>query len=244
MRVMPRRGRGRTVGAMGTTDSVPARSGAPPALHAAKHRYAVVLTMTLVLVVFVILAPGANWSRAAAIGLEAATLVVVLATSREHRMLRRARALAVGLAAAAVVAGVAAGLIPAVAASAIAGALAVAIPLALLGGLARLVRTSGVTLQAVAGALAIYLLIGLTFAWLIGFASKLGGGPYFTQGTNGTESSRLYFSFAALTTTGFGDLTPAAAGGRALAVVEMLSGQIYLVTVIGVLVGSIASGRR
>ncbi len=53
----------------------------------------------------------------------------------------------------------------------------------------------------------------------------------------------MYFSFAVLTTTGFGDLTAATHVGRSLAVVEMLLGQLYLVTVIGVLVGNFA-GRR
>ncbi len=47
-----------------------------------------------------------------------------------------------------------------------------------------------------------------------------------------------------LTTTGFGDLSAATHLGRALAVVEMLVGQIYLVTVIGVLVGNFAGRQR
>jgi hypothetical protein len=46
-----------------------------------------------------------------------------------------------------------------------------------------------------------------------------------------------------MTTTGFGDYSPAQASGRALAVLEILSGQLYLVTVIGIVVGSFA-GRR
>jgi hypothetical protein len=45
-----------------------------------------------------------------------------------------------------------------------------------------------------------------------------------------------------LTTTGFGDLTAASPLGHALAVLEMLVGQLYLVTVIGILIGSF--GRR
>jgi hypothetical protein len=46
-----------------------------------------------------------------------------------------------------------------------------------------------------------------------------------------------------LTTTGFGDLSPASATGRALSVGEMLTGHLYLVTVIGVLVGNLAARR-
>ena len=49
---------------------------------------------------------------------------------------------------------------------------------------------------------------------------------------------------AALTTTGFGDFTPATPVGHALAVIEMLVGQLYLVTVIGLLIGNFASRRR
>jgi hypothetical protein len=92
--------------------------------------------------------------------------------------------------------------------------------------------------QAVAGALAIYLCIGLTFAWIIGLVARLDSAPYFNSGTDGTESDKVYFSFTVLTTTGFGDLTAASALGHALAVLEMLLGQLYLVTVIGVLIGS------
>jgi hypothetical protein len=54
----------------------------------------------------------------------------------------------------------------------------------------------------------------------------------------------VYYSFTVLTTTGFGDLTAATPVGQALSVVEMLIGQIYLVTVIGVLVGNFAGRSR
>ena len=56
----------------------------------------------------------------------------------------------------------------------------------------------------------------------------------------------MYYSFTVLTTTtGFGDFTPATdALGHAIAVIEMLTGQLYLVTVIGLLVGNFAARRR
>jgi hypothetical protein len=60
---------------------------------------------------------------------------------------------------------------------------------------------------------------------------------YFAQIASATSSDRVYYSFTVLTTTGFGDLTAAHGAGRALAVTEMLVGQIYLVTVISVLIG-------
>ena len=53
------------------------------------------------------------------------------------------------------------------------------------------------------------------------------------------QSQHVYYSVAVLTTTGFGDLTARTAPGRAMAVVEMLLGQLYLVTVIATLVGNL-----
>jgi hypothetical protein len=120
------------------------------------------------------------------------------------------------------------------------GVVSVAIPLALVGGLIRLVRANGVTLQAVAGSLAIYLLVGLAFAWVIALVDRIDPASY--RGAEGAGGAWVYFSFTVLTTTGFGDVTAATPLGRALAVVEMLAGQLYLVTVIGVVVGSF--GRR
>jgi hypothetical protein len=214
-----------------------------PAIAPARYRYGAVFVITLALLAFVILAPAADWSRALALLLESTALVVAIATSRERRAVRRTRAVAVATAGAVAVIGVGAGVLGAGPALALSGVLAVAIPLSLVRGLLRLVAGEGVTLQAVAGALAIYLLIGLLFAWLIGIVIDLSDATYFAGGTDGTESERAYYSLSVLTTTGFGDFTAAQPLGRALAVLEMLVGQLYLVTVIGLLVGNFATRR-
>lgn len=112
--------------------------------------------------------------------------------------------------------------------------------MAIVGGLLRLLRERGVTLHAVAGALAIYLSVGLVFASVIGFIAQVDSTPYFAQHTSGTEGDRVYFSFTVLTTTGFGDFTAATPVGHALAVIEILTGQLCLVTVIGLLIGNFA----
>ena len=116
--------------------------------------------------------------------------------------------------------------------------------MALVRGLLRLLGKEGVTANAVAGSLAIYLTIGLLFAWIIGFIGDVSSTPYFAQHAGVTEGDKVYFSFTALTTTGFGDLTPATPVGHSLAVIEMLTGQLYLVTVIGLLIGNFAARRR
>ena len=54
----------------------------------------------------------------------------------------------------------------------------------------------------------------------------------------------LYYSFTTLTTTGFGDFTAASELGRTLSVVEALTGQIYLVTVVALIVSNLRPRRR
>jgi hypothetical protein len=49
----------------------------------------------------------------------------------------------------------------------------------------------------------------------------------------------MYFSFITLATVGYGDLVPALQLGRALAVLEGLTGQLYLVTVVALVVSRI-----
>ena len=53
----------------------------------------------------------------------------------------------------------------------------------------------------------------------------------------------FYYRFVTLTTTGFGDLTAATDVGRALTITEALIGQIYLVTVVALIVTNIGPGR-
>jgi Ion channel len=208
----------------------------------AEYRYAAVLLLTLVTVVWLILTPSADWSRAVAFALQGMALVIVVGTSREREDRRRLHTAFGAVVAGALVLAVGTGVLPYWAAMTGGGVLSIAIPCALVGGLLRLVRTRGVTLQAVAGSLAIYLLVGLAFAWFIGLVAAIGDAAYFTSGSDGTVSTHVYFSFTVLSTTGFGDFTAATSTGRAMAVVEMLGGQLYLVTVLGVVIGSF--GRR
>jgi hypothetical protein len=177
------------------------------------------------------------------LALEGAALLVVVATSRERRAVRNARVRVLGVAAALAVSAVALGVIPLPAVFAANGILTLCILVALVGGLLRLVRLHGVTLQVVAGALTIYVLTGLIFAWLVSLVADVGAAAFFAQGGNGSLGDRVYYSFTVLTTTGCGDFTAATPVGHAMAVVEMLLGQLYLVTVIGVIVGDFA-GRR
>jgi Ion channel len=98
--------------------------------------------------------------------------------------------------------------------------------------------------QSVLGAICVYLLMGMLFTFLYRLVAVLGSGPLFAEGTDGTPAIRLYFSFVTLTTVGYGDYAPLADIARTLANMEALFGQLYLVTVIGVLVSRIPAVRR
>jgi hypothetical protein len=210
----------------------------------AEFRYGAVFVLMVALLVFVIIAPSGDATRAVVLALEGAALLVVVATSRERPAVRRARFRTLGVVAAVAVGAVALGVLPVPVVLATNGLLTVAILVALVGGLLRLVRLQGVTLQVVAGALTIYVLTGLIFAWAVSLVADLDGGAYFAQGGDANQGDRVYYSFTVLTTTGFGDFTADTPVGHALAVMEMLIGQLYLVTVIGVLVGSFAGRSR
>ena len=206
-------------------------------------RYGAVFLLTLAVLVFVIVTPASDWSRAVTVVLQALALLVVVATSRVRPQARRVTEIALGTTAIAAFVLIGTGVLPVAVAQVMSVALTAAIPAALVTGLVRLVREHGVTLRAVAGALTIYLLLGLLFSSAIGFVAEVDSRPYFAQGGDGTPSDRTYFSFTVLTTTGFGDFTAATPVGRSIAVLEMLVGQLYLVTVIGVMMGNLARRR-
>jgi hypothetical protein len=97
--------------------------------------------------------------------------------------------------------------------------------------------------QSVSGAICIYVLIGMVFLFFYNAMAAIGSGDFFAQGTDGTRSIRLYFSYVTLATLGYGDYTPAGNLGHTLAVLEALFGQLYLVTVVALLVSRLR-GRR
>lgn len=116
-------------------------------------------------------------------------------------------------------------------------------PIAIVHGLIRHFREEGrVTVQTMFGVLCIYLLLGSLFAFLYGILDEAGAKPFFAEIESGSTSDYLYFSFSTLTTTGYGDLTAGTDLGRSFAITEQLLGQIYLVTVVAVIIGNLSRG--
>ncbi|MFO0851302.1 MAG: potassium channel family protein [Gemmataceae bacterium] len=102
-------------------------------------------------------------------------------------------------------------------------------------------RERSVSADVVAAALCGYLLIGVTFGhvyYLVEAAvpgSFAGLGP--DPGHHRTHYQLIYFSFATLSTVGYGDITPAKDTARSFALVEALTGQFYLAVLVADLVG-------
>ena len=102
--------------------------------------------------------------------------------------------------------------------------------------LSRVIHHRRVTFETVLGALCAYVLFGLLFAFLFLAIADLRDAPFFAQPGPHQQSEYVYFSFVALTTLGFGDLSPAVGLPQALTVLEALFGSIFLVTLVARLV--------
>lgn len=112
-------------------------------------------------------------------------------------------------------------------------------------GLLRELRASHeVRLEAVAGVLCLYVLIGMAFGFVYGAIDNLGGDPFFAGGAPASVSHCLYFSLTTLATVGYGDFVARSDLGHTLAVSEALIGQIYLVTVVSLIVSNLRRPAR
>jgi hypothetical protein len=89
-----------------------------------------------------------------------------------------------------------------------------------------------VTVQSIYGVLSVYIILGLMFAAFYAAIGHLGGGHFFANNQPASTQTFQYFSFTTLTTLGYGDFTAAGNPGRAVAILEALVGQIYLITLV------------
>jgi hypothetical protein len=98
--------------------------------------------------------------------------------------------------------------------------------------LRKLVRAGDVDQETLFGAVDAYLLIGFFFAFAYRSIAGAQSGPFFGSAGEGSIAQDMFFSFTTLTTTGYGNLVPAKNPGQTLAVLEMLIGQLFLVTAV------------
>jgi hypothetical protein len=202
------------------------------------HSYGIVLGLVFALFVFAAAAPDAAWSGSVLLFLQGGTLVIALYTSGVARTDSKISMALLALSAAVGVAELLwAGKALTSAGGLLTAAMTVATAVAIAVGVADQSEVNG---RSVLGAISVYILLGLLFVFLYGVVAALGSGPFFAQGTDGTRALRLYFSYVTLATVGYGDYTASGNLGHTLAVIEALVGQLYLVTIVAVLVSRLA----
>jgi len=97
--------------------------------------------------------------------------------------------------------------------------------------------TPSIRLNEILGAMAVYLLLGIL--WTTFYVTEVVFDPHAFyldperySNTVASAGDLLFFSFATLTTLGYGDVTPMSALARSLAVVEAVVGVLFLATLI------------
>lgn len=107
----------------------------------------------------------------------------------------------------------------------------------------RIATRPTITFPMVLGALSVYLLFGLAYSYVFSLIAALQGAPFFVQPNADNPTTYIYFSYVTMTTVGYGDFTAATDIGRIIAVSEALLGQLYLVSVVALLVGNLGRPR-
>jgi hypothetical protein len=213
----------------------------PTEAPASAPRLALVCALLLAVIALMILLPrGPGTSAVLSVFIGGVLLVAVTAARVPTRWVVRISILVALLAGIAVVMILAFGDTATTAGLGMTTLLVIAVPVAIVSGL-RDART--VSIQAVFGAIAIYLIVGLAFALAANLDARLSGASYFAQVDKPSLSQYVYFSYVTLATLGYGDLTPATAVGRLLAVFETIAGSLYLVTAVSLIVSRVGAER-
>ncbi len=99
-------------------------------------------------------------------------------------------------------------------------------------------KESRVDANLIAGAVAVYLLIGVCFSFIYDLMFSLDPGSFRGIAENApAHPTFTYFSFVTITTLGYGDITPLTRIGGAFATLEAIIGQLYLTVLVARLVG-------
>jgi hypothetical protein len=191
----------------------------------------ILLLLTFVLGSF----SAAGWTRLPTLALYLAALLIAIRSARLTGTVARGLRLVLG--GGSVIMGVVVVVVPGPTSQGLFACwLAVVLVTTILVVVRRILRHRAVTMQTIFGALSAYLLIGFFFAAVYAAVSKLGTSSFFAGGQPATPASIQYFSFITLSTTGYGDYTAAGDGGRSMAVLEAVLGQVFLVTLVARLV--------
>ncbi len=109
-----------------------------------------------------------------------------------------------------------------------------------------LFRAKDITSTIIWQAISVYLLIGLTWASLFLFVESIAPGSFQDNTNPGgalTYPVIVYYSFVTLATLGYGDIVPTTSAARGLAVLEVLTGVLFMAILISRLVGTWKPGK-
>jgi hypothetical protein len=160
-------------------------------------------------------------------------LVSGVAALGEHR---RARLLLMPVAAVAIAVDLASRVLP-VPEPLVLGMGLISLALLLVVVLALTLRSGPITLHRVQGGISAYVLLGILWAYAYSLVELLRPGA-FSGALNPEDGPRafLYFSFVTLTTVGYGDVLPVHPAARSLAMIEAVTGPLYLAILLARLV--------
>jgi hypothetical protein len=102
--------------------------------------------------------------------------------------------------------------------------------------LRRVATSAEVGSRTILGAISVYTVLGILFTFVYGAIERIQGGAFFEGIPHPQGSDFLFFSYTTLTTTGYGNLVPGGQPGRMISGLEMMIGQIFLVTLVAGLV--------
>ncbi len=106
-----------------------------------------------------------------------------------------------------------------------------------------LLSHGAITTNHLLGAMTVYLLIGISWALLLGVTERLLPGA-FRGATSDDLGDFVYLSFVTLATLGFGDIVPVHPVARTLVYVEAVAGQFYVAILVANLVGRYVAAAR
>jgi hypothetical protein len=199
----------------------------------AEQRYGLVLILLLCTFVILMLGSTAKWVRPVSVALTGGTLLAALLAADVGPRLRRVAAICVAVAFLASLSLLFLDRSGSGFEGLLNAALVIVAPIAIARSV---IRRRVVDVRTIMAALCIYVLFAMWWAFIYTAIGNIGSSAFFVQAAHPTSADYLYFSFITQLTVGYGDLTADGNFGRACAVLEALLGQIYLVTIVAVLV--------
>lgn len=213
----------------------------PAENRAAGYRYGIVLLLIFATFVFMAVGASGRWTRVVTVGLQGLTLLAALVASGASRHYLRISGVVVATAWAGAIGSTISGTDTVSGCAYVLNFLLVAaVPVVIIRSVA---QRRVVDIRTVLGAICVYVLLGMMWSFAYAAIGDFSTDAFFAQlsASETTTADYLYFSYVTLATLGYGDLTAASDVGRTFAVLEALLGQLYLVTIIALLVSRLGS---